>query len=480
MEKAIALDEDQLKADVDAYVEEVWEDVIKDINKLVQIRSVENLDHAAPGMPWGPASHSALVAAVDLAQKLGLDAHNCDGYIGYADLRGARDEQLATIAHTDVVPEGIGWHYSPFEVTRKDGFLIGRGVLDDKGPFVLSLYAAHFFVRYVKQSGTLLPYTLRCIIGNNEETGMGDLVWYLEHYPQPTFCFSPDADFPLICGEKGHLSGTFRSGRFGNGRILALDGGTVGNAIPGEATAVVAASFDQLPANPRIEIHEAAAGTARIIAHGKGGHASLPAGTQNAIGILVGYLLDNNLCTGDERTFLEMDRQLLASTDGSTSGVATADDKFGPLTLIGGTLHKIDGHFEQTIDSRFPTSTTGEQLVEALSAFGSRYGCGFTTQRVAQPFYMDPELPEMACLLRTYNEYTGRPAKAIAIGGGTYARLFKRAAAFGPHDPAEAVPSWVGMEHGPDEAISEASLKRALKIYIVSIARLMQLPLDKE
>ncbi len=31
------------------------------------------------------------------------------------------------------------------------------------------------------------------------------------------------------------------------------------------------------------------------------------------------------------------------------------------------------------------------------------------------------------------------------------------------------------MEHGPDEGISEEWLKRALKIYIVSIARLMQL-----
>jgi dipeptidase len=33
------------------------------------------------------------------------------------------------------------------------------------------------------------------------------------------------------------------------------------------------------------------------------------------------------------------------------------------------------------------------------------------------------------------------------------------------------------MEHGPDEGISEEWLKRALKIYIVSIARLMQLDL---
>ncbi|MBF0975662.1 MAG: peptidase M20, partial [Atopobium sp.] len=56
---------------------------------------------------------------------------------------------------------------------------------------------------------------------------------------------------------------------------------------------------------------------------------------------------------------------------------------------------------------------------------------------------------------------------------------FKRAVAFGPYDSkaAKDLPEWVGMEHGPDEGISEEWLKRALKIYIVSIARLMQLDL---
>ena len=37
----------------------------------------------------------------------------------------------------------------------------------------------------------------------------------------------------------------------------------------------------------------------------------------------------------------------------------------------------------------------------------------------------------------------------------------------------------MGIEHGPDEAVSEESLRRALKIYIVSIARLMELELTE-
>ena len=90
---------------------------------------------------------------------------------------------------------------------------------------------------------------------------------------------------------------------------------------------------------------------------------------------------------------------------------------------------------------------------------------------------MATDSPEIQALLATYGEYTGQEAEAFTIGGGTYARHFARACAFGPNDPGEERPAWAGTEHGPDEAISEKSLRQALKIYIVAIARLMELDL---
>ena len=113
--------DDKLKQEVDAYVDEIWEDAVGDIRTLVRIRSVRDPKTAGPGMPWGKGSHDALVAALGIARRLGLDAHECDGYIGYADLPGASDRQIATIAHTDVVPEGLGWTVDPFDVTRQIG-----------------------------------------------------------------------------------------------------------------------------------------------------------------------------------------------------------------------------------------------------------------------------------------------------------------------------------------------------------------------
>ncbi|MGI6755834.1 MAG: Sapep family Mn(2+)-dependent dipeptidase [Atopobiaceae bacterium] len=466
--------DEQLKADVDAYVDEVWEDVIKDMDYLVQVESVEDKNHAEPGKPWGPAPYEALSRAIEIASRMGLKAHDCEGYIGFADLEGASEKYVATIAHTDIVPLGTGWTFDPLHVTRKDGFLIGRGVLDDKGPFVLSLYALNYFRRAVEKSATKLPVTLRAIIGCNEETNMLDVDYYLKHYPEPEFLFTPDANFPLICGEKGLYSATFTTGAISE-NIVELAGGTVGNAIPGLAHAVVKADPSRCPAADGIDVEPQGDGLVKLTAHGKGGHASLPEGTKNAIGMLVDYLLASDIPTAKERQFLEFEQKIFASTDGSSLGIAATDDIFDPLTLIGGTIKTVDGHFEQTVDCRFPKSTTSDFISDQLKKLAAGFEVAFSAGRAVKPFYTDPNSAEIQTLLSTYNEYSGKHGQAFTIGGGTYARHFSRACAFGPFDAEAQYPAWVGMEHGPDEGIAEDQLKMALKIYIVSIARLMRL-----
>ncbi|OUO48511.1 peptidase M20 [Olsenella sp. An285] len=470
--------DEQFKQQVDAYVDEVWEDVVADIDRLVRHESVEDISAAEPGKPWGPASNAALVEAEQMAERLGLDVTDVDGYLGFADVPGASgpERYLATIAHTDIVPLGLGWTFPALEVTRKDGYLVGRGVQDDKGPFVLSLYAANFFARRVA-AGEALPYTLRCIIGNNEETGMGDVPYYLERYPEPLFCFSPDADFPLICGEKGLYQGRFTSDQVAGEKIVELDGGTVPNAIPGQATAVVRADAASLPAAERVSVEPAGDGLARVTTTGVGGHASMPAGTVNAIGVLARYLLANDLAGAGERDFLELLVTLTEDAYGRASGIAATDDKFGDLTCVAGTVRTQGGRFVQTVDSRYPTTTSDAAITERLAALGAGHGCSFEQTSSDAPFYQSPESPEIQALLDTYAEYSGEEAKAFTIGGGTYARHFRRACAFGPNLPNEERPVWAGTEHGPDEAISEESLRQALKIYIVAIARLMELDL---
>lgn len=483
--------DEQLLAQVDAFVDDVWEDVVEDIRSLVQIESVEDLDHSEPGKPWGPGPYAAMSKGLEIASRLGLEAHDLEGYIGYADLPGASPVQIATIAHTDIVPVGIGWTVPALDVTRREGFLLGRGVQDDKGPFVLSLYAAKFFVDQVVRTGRPLPYTIRCFVGCNEETMMRDVQWYLQHYEAPAFCFSPDADFPLINAEKGIFHGVFRTKEPIIGPttgLVSFEGGTVANAIPGLATAVVspeAAGFLLSRCTKGIESQELEDGLVRVTAHGIGGHAAFPEGTENAIGMLVRLMLDtqgeghSRIAVPDSLlTFLNMVEVLTRATDGSVLGIQSADEVFGPLTQNAGVVRTLDdGTMTISVDVRYPRSISSETVISTFKELAERHGCTFEPGEPHDPFYMDPSLPEIQVLLDTYRDFVDPDAQPFSIGGGTYARRFPKACSFGPHDPSITYPDWVGIEHGPDEGISEEDLRRALKIYIVSIARLMELDL---
>ena len=89
------------------------------------------------------------------------------------------------------------------------------------------------------------------------------------------------------------------------------------------------------------------------------------------------------------------------------------------------------------------------------------------------PSYQSPDSAPIQTLVDTYNEFTGRNEQAYCIGGGTYARHFARAASFGPGNQGYEKPEWVNSEHSPNEGVYEHCMKRALKVYILAISRLM-------
>lgn len=230
-ERNDAMDRKEIVAAADAYWDAHRDAIVADIAKLVEIPSTEDLAAAAPRAPYGPGPAAALAAALEIAEGMGMSATNCEGHIGFADLPGETDTQLGIIGHMDVVPAGPGWTFEPFKVTEKDGFLMGRGCLDDKGPSVVALHA----VKCLAGLDVARPYTIRFLFGANEETSMADVAWYLENYESPAFLFTPDADFPVCYGEKGGYDGCITSAPIADPVILDISGGVVTNAVPGEA-----------------------------------------------------------------------------------------------------------------------------------------------------------------------------------------------------------------------------------------------------
>lgn len=471
-----------LEQQVDAYVDEVWEDVVADIATLVSRPSVADYDAAEQGAPFGRPVRDALDCALGIAERLGYEISDDKGYVGMADIAGERPEQVATIAHVDVVPAGPGWSTDPFAMERREGWLLGRGVIDDKGPAVLSLYAGAYFLKH----GITPRYSFRALLGCDEEVGMTDVHHYLAGHDDPAFLFTPDAEFPVRNAEKGLYDATFASTEVADGAILSWSGAEATNAIPSESICELAVDASELPAPvahaERIEVSSVVPGRARVFARGIGGHASLPAGTLNAVGLVVTYLQEVAAARADlfapaERDFLDLLSVLHADTDGTASGIASASESFGPLTCNAGCVVVRDGRIEQTIDVRYPDSTSPEAMTAVLEPLAAAHGATLEVMRTKPAFSTSAESPAVQVLVSTYNEVTGKSAKPFSMGGGTYARNFARAVSFGPEEPGLELPAWGGPMHGPNECANESQLKQALKIYILALLRLQDVDL---
>ena len=116
------------------YLDENKANIVADIKDLVKVPSVsEDL----------PKVKECLRLLISKAEKMGFNAHSVlDDSIGIIEM-GEGTETIGVLTHIDVVPvdDPEKWNTEPFDVVEKDGVLFGRGVLDDKGCIVSSLYA---------------------------------------------------------------------------------------------------------------------------------------------------------------------------------------------------------------------------------------------------------------------------------------------------------------------------------------------------
>ena len=78
-----------LESQVDAYVDEVWEDVVADIARLVEHPSVADASAGTPGSPFGAPVRVGEGALVTFENVVRLDA-----VLSYFDARGDYDVAL--------------------------------------------------------------------------------------------------------------------------------------------------------------------------------------------------------------------------------------------------------------------------------------------------------------------------------------------------------------------------------------------------
>ncbi|MBC7186667.1 MAG: M20 family metallopeptidase [Calditrichaeota bacterium] len=119
--------------------------------------------------------------------------------------------RLLVACHMDVVPPGDGWETDPFTPVEKDGFLYGRGVLDNKGPLAASLLAARVLKEVVGDDDLGGQFLVAALADEEASAPEGDFgIGYLleEKLIHPTCAIIPDIGEnmrSIDVAEKGRL-----------------------------------------------------------------------------------------------------------------------------------------------------------------------------------------------------------------------------------------------------------------------------------
>ena len=409
------------------------DDILRDLAELVRIPSVRS--DPEPGMPFGRESTRALQAILAMAERLGLAVKNVDNYAGHAEY-GEGEETAAVLAHVDVVPAGDGWETDPFEMTIRDGCCFGRGVADDKGEAVVALYC----LKALMDEKVPAKRRLRVVFGAAEETGSEDLAYYYSREPLPVMGFTPDAEYGICNREKGRVSAVITGGRNDASVIRSFSAGTVANAVPARAEAVLrcgqervdALCRDALGYGERFSVERTEDG-ARVCAEGVAAHAMQPQEGVNAASWLV-RLLSGVFSSEELGSFFCFVRDCVGvEYDGASMGVKMADEESGPLTLNLGLLSADRDGASLTIDIRFPVTKDGDAILAAIREKAEKSGLTLADGHAVAPLFLPADSPFIRLLSDAYQAVTGEPAALYATGGGTYARaLQSRGVAFGP------------------------------------------------
>jgi predicted dipeptidase len=133
------------------------------------------------------------------AADLGFVARDA-GKITEIELPGPENAPvLGLVIHGDVVPvDADAWHFPPFEGRVEDGYVLGRGAADDKGPLIQALLA----MKSLAESGVARTHTIRLLVGSEEESASTEMAEYLKTHTPPDYSLVLDSMFPVVAGEK--------------------------------------------------------------------------------------------------------------------------------------------------------------------------------------------------------------------------------------------------------------------------------------
>lgn len=432
------------------------------------------------------------------AASLGLIAREA-GKVTEIELPGpAGAPVLGLVVHGDVQPvDEKAWTLPPFAGLVKDGYLIGRGAADDKGPLIQALLA----MSALRESGLELTHTIRLLVGSDEESGSSDMKEYLTTHEPPSYSLVLDSEFPVVVGEKAWNALTVTALRTAPERpnplpylIATLEAGLAPSIVPDRARLVLrwengAPAWGplierlrarKLDSGTRLELHDDGA-QLELLVHGRSAHAGVNlAGGRNAL-VSLARLTHGELPPSGPADLIAFAET--AGQDTAGGGLQLAQHPLVAFSSWGGYAVNVatistktglaptqDGNLTLAINLRRPPPLTGPQLRVHLEKVVADFNARTGAQLIAGGFYDDepllfnPNAKIVRRLMADYRRATGRRDPPAISGGGTYAKRLPRAIAFGMWFPGHPYPG-----HDVDEKVPVVDLHAGVKVLLEAL-----------
>ncbi len=435
-------------------------DIIKSLKEIIEIPSYYDESSISLNAPFGKSIKDALDYYLNLGKKENFNIKNIDNYCGYIEYGNKNLDMLGILGHLDVVPATGNWKFDPFAGIIDDNKLYGRGAIDDKGPAILAFYA----LKIIKDLNIKLNKRVRIIVGCDEELNMRCLNHYINKNEElPKIGFTPDADFPVIYGEKGIVS-TKISG-FDYSDIISFNGGERLNLVPDLCSVKLKIDLKNeflnylKENNLNGEIKDDV-----YYMYGVSSHAMQPEKGINACILMATFL--NKYIKSD---FLKFIFEYLSFDHyGEKLNLKTYDPDMLYLTSNPGMFKLENNHFLIGINYRVPKNECINKIEEESLKAVNKYNFKFEMLSKSNVHIVDKNSFLVKTLYDSYLKYTNdKVNKPFTIGGGTYARMLKNNVAFGPSFIGD-----VDCVHQVNEFIDIDKALLTCAIYIEAIVRL--------
>ena len=358
-----------------------FENYLKDLKTLVSFNSVKG--EKTLDAPFGEQNKKALEFFLQRAKDFGFETINYDNYIG--EIIFGEGEEIGIIGHLDIVPAGdTGWETDPFMLTEKDGCIFGRGVADDKGPTLLTLYV----LKELKDSGIIPKRKFRFFAGCNEEDGWADIDYLKTKSYFPEYGFSPDGLFPITYAEKGIYQIKFTLPPFKN--FNEVKGGVAINAVCAYATAKPTKDGinQELIKKYGLKLNDGIIESFGVSAHGSAPHLG-----KNAIKPLLEYFGEMDEKTQHVVDFLFNDKE----------NIFKMTTEQGCVTLSPNIIGEKDGKVYLICDCRIPAPLTIDDVISKIDKFNIDYTI---LPHHLKPVMVDKDGWFVQALLSSYKEET--------------------------------------------------------------------------